>query len=121
MIHGQGVTWENYSVVLPELSEYYHILAVDCHGHGKSSKNPEKYSAEEMGKDFVWFLKKVVGEPMVVSGHSSGGLLAAWLAANSPENILGIVLEDPPFFLQRLLGLRKPLHGLIHSNLFIDF
>lgn len=98
LIHGQVVTWEDYAIVLPKLSAHYHVFAVDCHGHGKSSKNPEKYSAESMGKDFVWFIENVIGEPVVISGHSSGGLLAAWLAANSPENVRGIVLEDPPFF-----------------------
>ncbi|HYE11094.1 MAG TPA: alpha/beta hydrolase, partial [Patescibacteria group bacterium] len=33
-----------------------------------------------------------------ISGHSSGGILAAWIAANAPEAVLGVILEDPPFF-----------------------
>ena len=98
LIHGQMVSWEDYADVLPALSGYYHIFAVDVHGHGKSSKDPEKYSAEAIGKDLAWFLENVIGEPVVVSGHSSGGLLTAWLAANAPENVRGVVLEDPPFF-----------------------
>ena len=98
LIHGQGSNWQDYSTVLPELSRVYHVFAIDCHGHGKSSFNPEKYYADIMGEDFIWFIENVIGEPTVVSGHSSGGLLTAWLAANSPENVLGIVLEDPPLF-----------------------
>lgn len=98
LIHGQMTSWENYVKVLPKLAREYHIFAVDCHGHGKSSKDPAKYNAQAMGKDFIWFLEKVIGESAIVSGHSSGGLLTAWLAANSPENVLGVVLEDPPFF-----------------------
>lgn len=98
LIHGQMVSWEDYVKVLPELSKHFHIFAVDCHGHGKSDKDPAKYTAQAMGNDFIWFIENVIGEPAIVSGHSSGGLLTAWLAANSPENVLGIVLEDPPFF-----------------------
>ena len=98
LIHGQAGDWKDYWKVLPELSKHYHVFAIDCHGHGKSSKNPEKYYAVSMGNDFIWFIENVIGEPVVVSGHSSGGLLTAWLAANSPENILGIVIEDAPFF-----------------------
>jgi pimeloyl-ACP methyl ester carboxylesterase len=98
LIHAQEVYWENYAKVLPELSKYYHIYAVDCYGHGESSKNPEKYTAVAMGTDFIWFIENVIKEPVIVSGHSSGGLLTAWLAANSPRNVRGIVLEDPPFF-----------------------
>jgi pimeloyl-ACP methyl ester carboxylesterase len=33
-----------------------------------------------------------------VTGNSSGGLLTAWLAANRPELVKAIVLEDPPLF-----------------------
>jgi len=98
LIHGQATDWKNYVKVLPVLSKHYHVFAVDCHGHGKSNKNPLKYNAESIGNDFIWFIENIIGEPVVVSGHSSGGLLTAWLAANSPENILGIVIEDAPFF-----------------------
>lgn len=98
LIHGQMTSWEDYVKVLPDLSKRFHIFAVDCHGHGGSSKDPEKYSAAAMGDDFIWFIEQVIGSPAIVSGHSSGGLLTAWLAAHSPENVRGIVLEDPPFF-----------------------
>jgi pimeloyl-ACP methyl ester carboxylesterase len=107
LIHGQMVSWEDFGTVLPELSKHYHIFAVDCHGHGKSSKNPKKYRAEAMGEDFVWFIENVIREPAVVSGHSSGGLLTAWMAAKSPRNVRGIVLEDPPFFSTEASRIRK--------------
>jgi len=98
LIHGQMVSWEDYATVLSKLSKYYHVYAVDCHGHGKSSKDPQKYTAAAMGNDFIWFIENVIKEPAVISGHSSGGLLTAWLAANSPANVKGIVIEDAPFF-----------------------
>ena len=98
LIHGQTGAWQDYARVLPDLSEFYHIYLVDCYGHGGSSHDPERYSAAKMGPDFIWFTETIIGEPAVVSGHSSGGLMTAWLAANAPENVLGTVLEDPPFF-----------------------
>lgn len=98
LIHGQGVTWQDYAGVLPRLAKRFHVFAVDCHGHGKSSCDPAKYTAAAMGRDFIRFLEQVVGEPVYLSGHSSGGLLAVWLAANAPEWVRGVVLEDPPLF-----------------------
>ncbi|WP_206109514.1 alpha/beta fold hydrolase [Paenibacillus apii] len=98
LIHGQSMQWEDYSRVLPELSKYYHIFAIDCHGHGESSHDAVKYTGVSMGQDFVWFIQNIIGKPAVVSGHSSGGILAAWVAANASEDVLGVVLEDPPFF-----------------------
>lgn len=98
LIHGQMMDWENYARVLPELSRHYHVYAVDCYGHGRSDRAPEQYSANALGADLTVFLRDVIGEPAVVSGHSSGGLLAAWLAANAPDFVSGVVLEDPPLF-----------------------
>ncbi len=98
LIHGQTTDWENYAPVLPKLSKKFHIYAVDCHGHGKSSKNPEKYNIEAMSDDFHAFITQVIKEPVIVSGHSSGGFLAAYMAANFPDAIRGVVLEDPPMF-----------------------
>ena len=98
LIHGQSMKWEDYARVLPGLSEYYHVYAIDCHGHGEFSHDSAKYTGVAMGQDFVWFIENIIGEPCVVSGHSSGGILAAWIAANAPQDVLGIVLEDPPFF-----------------------
>ncbi|MDZ4133344.1 MAG: hypothetical protein U1E11_09440 [Dethiobacteria bacterium] len=40
-----------------------------------------------MGNDFIWFIENVIKESAVISNHSSGGLLAAWLAAYSPSNV----------------------------------
>ena len=98
LIHGQAVDWKNYAKVLPKLSQQYHVFAIDCYGHGNSTRIPEKYSTVAMGTDISIFIETVIGEPVVVSGHSSGGLLAAWLAANKPDLVQGVVLEDPPFF-----------------------
>lgn len=97
-IHGQGMTWEDYAKVLPELSKHYHVYAVDCHGHGKSDWNPEKYTAKAMAADFIEFIELQIGKKVVLSGHSSGGMITAWMAAKYPEYILGTVIEDSPFF-----------------------
>lgn len=98
LIHGQGVSWEDYTAVLPELSKNYHVFAVDCFGHGQSSHDPALYSCAANGQALIAFMERVIGEQCFVSGHSSGGILAAWLGANAPELVSGVLLEDPPLF-----------------------
>lgn len=98
LIHGQMVTWEDYASVLPELSKKFHVFAADCYGHGESNHDAALYSCEENGKALIWFMENVIGEKCFVSGLSSGGVLTAWLAANAPGQVRGIVLEDPPLF-----------------------
>ena len=98
LIHGQTGCWESYTKVLPELGENWHVYAVDCYGHGKSSHDENKYYIDKNGDDLIWFVDNVIGGSTVVSGHSSGGLLAAYVAAYGGDNIAGVVLEDPPVF-----------------------
>ena len=37
LIHGQMGIWEDYALVMPELSQNWHIYAVDVYGHGEST------------------------------------------------------------------------------------
>ena len=107
LLHGQAVDWKNYRKVLPELSKHFHVYAVDYYGHGQSTRVPEKYRAVAIGRDLQQFIKQVIGEPVIVSGHSSGGLLSAWLGANAPAEVRGVVLEDPPLFTTLLPRAKK--------------
>ena len=126
LIHGQTGNWENYWPVLNALAKKFHVYTIDCHGHGKSSKNPAKYKAKYIGNDFIWFIQNIIGCSTVVSGHSSGGLLAAWIAAKSPQSVTGIVLEDPPFFFTEkgirweksfaYLDTYKPIHNFLNQS-----
>lgn len=97
-IPGQSLTWEEYSLILPVLADRFQVFAVTLRGHGTSSWTPGQYTFNRLGEDLTAFLKGVVQRPAIVAGNSSGGVLAAWLAANAPEQVRAIVLEDPPLF-----------------------
>lgn len=97
-IPGQGASWKEYSLLLPKLAQRFQVFALSLRGHGNSSKTPDHYTFNILGEDMTAFLRKIVGEPAIVGGNSLGGVLAIWLAANSPEWIKGVVCEDPPLF-----------------------
>lgn len=96
LIPGQTMPWQSYTRVLTALARRFHVHAVDVRGHGKSSRTPGDYSFEAMGRDAVALIEGAIGRPVLVSGNSSGGVIAVWLAANAPEWIAAIALEDPP-------------------------
>lgn len=91
-------SWEDYAPVLPELAKRYHVYAIDYYGHGGSSKNPAKYSATAISTDISWFIRQYIKQPVIISGHSSGGLLASLITADAPDVVRGLVIEDAPFF-----------------------
>lgn len=98
LIPAQMGTWESYSRVLVPLSKHFQVYAIDVRGHGKSSWTPGDYTWESIGNDMRAFLQQAVGRPAIISGNSSGGIIALWCAANVPELIAGIILEDAPVF-----------------------
>lgn len=98
LIHGQMVSKEDYAKVLPELSNHFHIFAVDCYGHGKSSKNPDKYQLISIRDDLIDFMRDVIRDKTFLSGHSSGALISAAIASKDKEQVKGLLLEDGPFF-----------------------
>ncbi len=98
LIPGQGGDWKTYEKVLPLLSENFHVFAVDVRGHGKSDWTTGEYTFNSIGRDMTAFLDTAVGQPAIISGNSSGGLIALWLAANRPDLVKGIIMEDAPLF-----------------------
>lgn len=98
LIHGQMVSKEDYAKVLPELSKHFHVFAVDYYGHGKSTKDPLKYNIVSIRDDLIAFMKDVIKEDTIVTGHSSGALISAAIAAKNKEQVKGLILEDGPFF-----------------------
>ncbi len=98
LLHAQHMDWYSYSRVLPELSKSFHVFAVSYHGHGKTKSPVDYMNATHIGNDLAAFIETVIREPVLVTGNSSGGLLTVWLAANKPDLVRAILLEDPPLF-----------------------
>ena len=99
LIPGQIESWWGYEPSMKLLQEHFEVFAVDLPGQGRSTRTPGRYTLDNMGNDLVRFIDAVIGRPTFVSGNSSGGVLAAWLAAYAkPGQILGVTCEDPPLF-----------------------
>lgn len=97
LIHAQGVDATSFKNVWGRLSEKYHVYSIDCYGHGESLHNEEQYNVEDIGNAIIRFIEDVVKEKVFLLGHSSGGLIAAYIASTT-ELCSRLILEDPPFF-----------------------
>ena len=98
LLHGVSRRWTDWSVLLPALTARWTVHALDFRGHGRSDRAaPDGYHVRDYAADVVDYLRQAVGRPSAVVGHSLGGIVAACVAADAPDLVLGVVLEDPPF------------------------
>jgi pimeloyl-ACP methyl ester carboxylesterase len=98
-IPGQTESWWGYERAMSILAEDFEVFAVDLRGQGRSSRTPGRYSWDNFGNDLVRFIQLVIGRETIVSGLSSGGVLAAWLSAYAmPGQVRAAHYEDPPLF-----------------------
>lgn len=99
LIPGQTESWWGYEKAMGLLEDKFQVFAVDLRGQGRSSRTPGRYTWDNFGNDMVKFITFVISRPVVVSGLSSGGVIAAWLSAYAPPGmIIGAHYEDPPLF-----------------------
>ncbi|MFF9506731.1 alpha/beta fold hydrolase [Streptomyces sp. NPDC014724] len=85
--------WE--AAVIPGLARSRRVYALDLRGHGRSDW-PGDYSLELMQADVLGFLDVLGLDTVDLIGHSMGGVVAYLLAADHPQRVSRLVLEDVP-------------------------
>lgn len=96
LAHGitdHGLCWHQFAA---DLEQRYDLIMYDAYGHGKSSRiDPDKrFNLAENLYDLIQALD--LDSPGVI-GHSMGAATAAAFAADHPDMLSALVLEDPPW------------------------
>lgn len=86
---GSASEWVN---VLPRLAESTRVVAISRAGYGGSTPVPRR-PAQGSVEDLAAVLEEVDG-PLVLVGHSWGGMLARLYTAARPRRVVGLVLVD---------------------------
>jgi pimeloyl-ACP methyl ester carboxylesterase len=97
-LHGVTDSLESYRAPMAMLAGEYRMLAMDFRGHGLSDHTPGGYRIRDYAEDVQAFVQRIVGEPVVIAGHSLGGLVAACTGALALDLVCGVFLEDPPLY-----------------------
>jgi esterase len=98
-LHGLSGALTTYDEVVELLRDLDRpIYRLDLRGHGKSDRAPGTYQVPFYAADVVAFIESVVARPVVLLGHSLGGVITHHIAATRPELVLGALTEDPPLY-----------------------
>lgn len=95
LLHGSNsslFTWEGW---IPTLAGKYRIITVDLPGHGLTGRIPgDDYSPASMEQFVDRFTSAIGVNQFVIGGNSMGGELAARMALDEPDHVLGLILVD---------------------------
>ena len=93
LLHGLGSRATHWLPTARALARHHRVTLVDLPGHGGASM-PEPFSLHQAATALDLALVEDSAEPVVVVGHSLGGLVAAAAAVAHPERIRGLVLVE---------------------------
>lgn len=76
------------------LSPTLRVLAIDLRGRGLSSKPVSGYRMVDHAEDIIGLLNVLEIKQVTLGGHSFGGLLSLYMAANYPDRVNKLVVID---------------------------
>jgi pimeloyl-ACP methyl ester carboxylesterase len=94
LLHGITQRWQEFIQVIPALIPNYRVYALDFRGHGQSGRARGTYHGENYGQDVLEFIDKIIGRPVIIFGHSLGGMVSLYLSANYPSRLRAQILGD---------------------------
>lgn len=98
LLHGVLRQFADLEPIVDRLPKDIGWIGVDMPGHGRSSPaGRHLYKVRDYCADVVQLLTGIPRRPLILLGHSLGAMVAAFAASAAPENVVGAILEDPPF------------------------
>lgn len=119
LIHGFQSNKDIWSRFAGQLTNQYHVIAIDLPAHGDSTILMDKrYTIPEQARLVAAIMDKLqLTQPVHVMGHSMGGAIAFHLAANAPGhvktlvlmNAAGVIAPQPSGLMRELAKGKNPL------------
>ncbi len=94
-VHGLGGSHLNWAATAPHLVDRYRLVSLDLVGHGHTPAAGRTADVAGHVAVTAGALPLLSDRPVVLIGHSLGGLVSALVAADAPDRVAGLVLVDP--------------------------
>lgn len=96
LVHGFAAQKENWLRFARDLTNDYHVIAVDLPGHGQSIRSQElTYTIQDQVAYLGAFFKALGVTKMHLVGNSMGGAIVAMYASAHPSQVKSLTLLDP--------------------------
>lgn len=105
LLHGLSGARTTYAAVVGHLAGHavHHgwvqVVNADLRGHGESSHaDLDWYDAMGYAADVIALIEHLDAGPVLLVGHSLGGVVGTAVAQQRPDLVARLLLEDPPLF-----------------------
>ncbi len=96
LIHGWSSSWFAMSPLIPLFNRRFRCMAVDLPGYGESPRGPERASIKGYADLLADLIRQVSpNQPVILVGHSMGGMISLTLALEYPELVERLILLCP--------------------------
>ncbi len=95
LLHGWSSSWYALSPLLGLLSQRFRCMAVDLPGYGESPPPPDRITIPLYADLLAEFIAQVSDGPVVLVGHSMGGMTSITLSQRHPVLVERMVLLNP--------------------------
>ena len=95
LIHGWSSSWFATSPILDLLAQRFHCIAVDLPGYGDSPPYSERTTIPKYVETLAGLIEQVSDGPVVLVGHSMGGMISITTALKHPILVERMVLLSP--------------------------
>lgn len=120
LVHGIPTDLRAWSAQIPVLANKYRVIAYSRR-LAKPNNNPGIFAESTIDNnaaDLEFLIKEITSPPINLIGHSYGGFIAAYLAANHPELVSKLILIEPgisTILIQEPESKSQMLSLLLHS------
>ena len=98
LLHGLSGISTSYDEVVEQLGPDADVFRIDLRGHGHSDHAADTYTVPFYTADVIAFIEEVIAEPVVLVGHSLGGVITHHISATRPDLVRSALCEDPPLY-----------------------
>jgi len=92
LLHGNGEDSSYFEPQIAFFSAYYHVLAIDSRGHGKTPTGEKPITLRQFAEDLHDFLIEQKISSAHILGFSDGANIAMLFALKYPEMISSLIL-----------------------------
>jgi pimeloyl-ACP methyl ester carboxylesterase len=118
LLHGGLMSSDMFRPILPTLGAGRQVIAVDAHGHGRTSLAGKHLDCSAQADDMAALVAELGHAQVDVVGYSMGGSIAFRLAAQHPEVVRRLVMVSTPFSRDGFYADMLPMQSAVGAGMF---